>query len=158
MRKICTWIILSFALLTSICKAQVFFNTSVGTEFAPGVYGQINVGNAPPPPVIYPQPTVGGSAVYGAPPMYVYAPIEETQNWGYFCGKYRACGMPVFFIQYEERHPYWTRYHESYRTPFMGGGRLEERREPMREERREPMRDERREPMREERRERDERR
>ena len=115
--------------------SQVFFNATVGSEFSPGVFGQLNVGNAPPPPVIYTQPMVGGPSVYGAPPMYVYAPIEEIQNWGYFCGKYSACGMPVYFIHYDERHPYWARYHEAYRVPFRGGERMEERREPMRDDR-----------------------
>jgi hypothetical protein len=154
MRKIYALLTLVGATLIGAgsCEAQVFFNTTVGSEFTPGVFGQINVNNAPPPPVFYPQPVVGGQEVYGAPPMYVYAPIEETQNWGYFCGKYRACGIPVYFILYDDRHPYWAGYHQTYRVPFRGGYRMDERREPMREERRESLREGRREPFREERR------
>ena len=135
MKKIYGLLFITCAFFAGVANSQVFFNATVGAEFAPGVFGQINVGNAPPPPVIYPQPILGGPAVYGAPPIYVYAPIEETQNWGYFCGKYRACGMPVYFVQYDERHPYWARYHEAYRVPDRGGYRVEERREPMHEER-----------------------
>ncbi len=141
MRKIYVTVFLTCALFNVSTQAQVFFNTTVGAEFSPDVYGQISVGNAPTPPVLYQQPVVGGQAVFGAPPMYVYVPLEETQNWGYFCGKYRACGMPVFFVQYDERHPYWARYHEAYRVPYRGGMRVEERREPMREERHEQGKD-----------------
>jgi hypothetical protein len=119
------WILkMSFALaaltLSGVaCQAQVLFNASVGVEFAPGVFGRINIGNAAPPPLIYAQPVMAGQPVYGAQPVYVYAPIEEIQNWGYYCNKYSACGYPVYFIHYEEHHPFWASYHEMHR-PGLG--------------------------------------
>jgi hypothetical protein len=140
------------AMLFRTAHAQVLFNATIGAEFAPNVFGQINTGNAPPPPVLYPQPIIAGQEVYGAAPMYIYAPIEETQNWGFFCNKYRACGVPVYFVSYEERHPFWNRYHEEHHLPNWQRERFEERREPLREERGE-FRDDRREERREERRE-----
>jgi len=33
-------------------------NLSVGGEISPGVYGQVQFGNAPPPPVLYAQPMI----------------------------------------------------------------------------------------------------
>lgn len=152
MKKIYPLLLFLSSVVTGACQAQAFFNATVGSEFSPGVFGQINVGNAPPPPVYFQQPVVGGQAVYGAPPMYVYAPIDEAQNWGYFCGKYRACGMPVYFIQYDDHHPYWAGYHQTNRLPLRGGYRMEDRRELFRDGRREPGRDERRDERREDRR------
>ena len=38
-------------------QAQAYVNATVGGELAPGVYGRINIGNAPPPPLIYADPS-----------------------------------------------------------------------------------------------------
>ena len=38
--------------------AQAYVNATVGGELAPGVYGRIQIGNAPPPPLLYPQPVI----------------------------------------------------------------------------------------------------
>ena len=39
-------------------QAQAYVNATVGGELAPGVYGRINIGNAPPPPLIYAEPVI----------------------------------------------------------------------------------------------------
>ena len=155
LKKINLLVLSVLASLTVNSNAQILFNNSVGTEFEPGIYGQINIGNSLTPPLIYAQPMVAGQPIYGAQNIYVYAPIEETKNWGYYCNRYTACGFPVFFILYDEGHPFWARYHEFHRLPFRGEVRSEQRREPIRQERREEFREERREPTREERRDHD---
>ena len=38
--------------------AQTYINTTVGGQLAPGVYGRIDIGNAPPPPLIYAEPII----------------------------------------------------------------------------------------------------
>ena len=38
--------------------AQTYINATVGGELAPGVYGRVNIGNAPPPPLIYAEPVI----------------------------------------------------------------------------------------------------
>lgn len=79
----------------------------------PGVYGRIEIGSAPPPPVLYPQPVMIArpAVVVTQPPMYLYVPPGHAKNWGKHCGRYNACARQVYFVQehwvqerYEERH------------------------------------------------------
>ncbi len=37
-------------------QAQAYVNATVGGQLAPGVYGRIDIGNAPPPPALRPPP------------------------------------------------------------------------------------------------------
>lgn len=107
-------------LLAILAAAPVAAQTSVGVSIGinqPGVYGRIDIGNVPPPPVIYPQPVViapGPVAVYQRP-VYLYVPPGHQKNWAKHCGRYAACGQPVYFVQetwvrdryerYEREHP-----------------------------------------------------
>jgi len=78
--------------------------TSVGVSIGinqPGVYGQVSFGNLPPPLVVYPQPVI-----YAPPrvqvvqqPIYLYVPAGHQKHWGKHCGRYNACGRPVYFVQ-----------------------------------------------------------
>ena len=93
------------ALALAVCVATpVFAGPNVGVSIGinqPGVYGRIDIGNFPTPVVVYPQPVVitpAPVAVYQQP-IYLYVPVAYQQNWGRYCGRYRACGQPVFFVQ-----------------------------------------------------------
>ena len=83
---------------------QVLAQTSVGVSIGiqqPGVYGRIDIGNYPQPRVLYPQPVViveSPVAVHRSP-IYLYVPQGHQQNWGRYCGRYNACGQPVYFVQ-----------------------------------------------------------
>lgn len=79
----------------------------------PGVYGRIDIGNFPPPAVILPQPVIVSPqpVLVQQQPVYLYVPPGHQKNWAKYCGRYRACGEPVYFVQenwvrerYEERH------------------------------------------------------
>ena len=54
--------------------AQAYVNATVGGELAPGVYGRINIGNAPPPPLIYAEPVIiqRPAVVVPRAPIYLY--------------------------------------------------------------------------------------
>ncbi len=67
----------------------------------PGVYGHIEIGNRPPPPVLYPQPVVIArpTVVVAQPPLYLYVPPGHAKDWGKHCGKYNACARKVYFVQ-----------------------------------------------------------
>jgi len=103
---------LAFALAALPALAQTSVGVSIGIN-QPGVYGRIDIGNYPPPPVIYAQPVVIAPtpvAVYQRP-VYLYVPPGHQKNWGKYCGHYAACGQPVYFVQerwvaerYEEEH------------------------------------------------------
>jgi hypothetical protein len=86
---------------------QPIINLSVGGELAPGVYGEVQFGNAPPPPVVYAQPRI----IVRQPrevelvPMYLAVPPRHARNWRRYCREYDACGRQVFFVKSEEYEP-----------------------------------------------------
>ena len=96
-------------------QAQAYVNVTVGGAFAPGVFGQISIGNNPPPPVVNVQPIIAGPAVYGAPVMYLNVPPEESRDWPRYCNRYRACGHPVHFVRVEDNNRWWEHHNEHLR-------------------------------------------
>jgi len=82
-------------------QAQTYVNATVGGELAPGVYGRINIGNAPPPPLLYAEPVVIHRPAMVVPrsPIYLYVPPGHAKNWGKHCARYNACSQPVYFVQ-----------------------------------------------------------
>jgi hypothetical protein len=80
---------------------------SIGGEFQPGVYGQVNVNTMPAYSMVYPQPTVVvAQPVYAAPvqPVYMYVPPAHIHHWHQHCGYYNACSRPVYFVQPNHGH------------------------------------------------------
>jgi hypothetical protein len=97
--------------------AQPYVNVTISGAIAPGVYGQVVVGNNPPPPVLNPQPVIVGQPIYGAAPMYLYVPPEHQRDWARYCERYRACGRPVHFVHMEEHNRRWAQRNEHSREP-----------------------------------------
>ena len=102
--------------LAACAVAPTLAQTNVGVSIGinqPGVYGRIDIGNYPQPRIVYPQPVVivqSPVAVYQQP-IYLYVPPGHQKNWAKHCGRYNACGQPVYFVQedwvrerYEERN------------------------------------------------------
>jgi hypothetical protein len=83
-------------------------SVSVSGEIKPGVYGRIEFGTRPPPPVLYPQPVVivaPPRQTVVAQPIYMHVPPGHAKKWAKHCHKYAACGQPVYFVQSpEESH------------------------------------------------------
>jgi len=78
--------------------------TDVGVSISvvqPGVYGRIDIGNTAPPPVVYAQPMIitPGVVAVERRPIYLYVPPGHQKNWRKYCGRYNACGQPVYFVQ-----------------------------------------------------------
>jgi len=82
----------------------------------PGVYGRIDIGNAPQPMLVSPQPVLIMPAPQAMPPqpLYLYVPPGHQKNWRRYCGQYNACHQPVYFVQeqwvrdrYAQSHPGW---------------------------------------------------
>lgn len=98
-------------------QAQPYVNLTVGGQFSPGVFGQVQVGNAPPPPVYNPQPIIVGNVIQGAPVIYMHVPEHEQRRWHEYCGRYNACGRPVHFVRVEDNNRWWEdrRSHEDRR-------------------------------------------
>ncbi len=89
--------------------ADVGVSISLGQ---PGFYGQIELGNYPRPRVIYAEPVVIQRAprvVYE--PVYLRVPPGHQKNWRSYCGRYGACGRPVYFVRDDwYRDEYAPRY------------------------------------------------
>lgn len=95
--------------------ADVGVSISIGQ---PGFYGQIDIGNFPRPPLIYPEPVIIRPVPVGVvvQPVYLRVPPGHAKDWGRYCGRYNACGRPVYFVQdrwYNE--VYVPRYQEQHR-------------------------------------------
>lgn len=88
--------------------ADAYINATVGGAFAPGVYGQIQIGNNPPPPLLYRQPVViTRGPAYVAEPLYLYVPPGHAKNWRKHCDRYNACGRPVYFVRADKNNRWW---------------------------------------------------
>lgn len=107
--------------LAAGAATSAFAQPSVGVSIGinqPGVYGRINIGDVPPPALVLPQPVLIAPprVVIERPPIYLYVPPAHQQNWRRYCGRYSACGQPVYFVRdnwvrerYEHEHPGWNR-------------------------------------------------
>jgi hypothetical protein len=67
----------------------------------PGFYGQIDIGNYPPPVLIYPEPVIIQPVTFGfvRRPIYMRVPPGHARQWATHCHAYNACGRRVFFVQ-----------------------------------------------------------
>ena len=106
-----TFAILALASLSAHAGTAII-NLSVGGEISPGVYGQVQFGNAPPPPVFYPQPMiiVRQPARMAVEPIYLHVPPGHAKNWAKHCRAYNACNRPVFFVRSAEYEPNYQKH------------------------------------------------
>lgn len=98
--KILALLTLTAAAAVLPAQAATNIGVSIGIN-APGQYGRIDIDNYPRPDLRYPQPIVYAPtpvAVYQRP-IYLYVPQTHQADWGRYCGGYRACGQPVYFVQ-----------------------------------------------------------
>lgn len=104
--------ILSVAALAvgaTCAHAQISVNAVISGPVVPGVYGQVAIGSAPPPPVVYAQPTIIEPVPAGAPPIYLHVPPGHAKDWRHHCHEYHACNRPVYFVKSAEYEPGFDR-------------------------------------------------
>jgi hypothetical protein len=99
---------------TCAAAQGVSVSAVISGPVVPGVYGQVVIGNAPPPPVVYQQPTIVEPApvVVGAPPLqpiYLHVPPGHAKDWRRHCHEYHACNRPVYFVRSAEYEPGFDR-------------------------------------------------
>jgi hypothetical protein len=99
----------ALALASPLAQAQVNITATISGAVVPGVYGQVVIGNAPPPPVVYAQPVVAQPVVVAEPvpvqPIYLHVPPGHAKNWKKHCHEYNACNRPVYFVKSAEYEP-----------------------------------------------------
>lgn len=78
--------------------ADIGVSISIGE---PGFYGRIDLGDAPRPQVVYARPVIIQPMPRGVvyQPIYLHVPPGQAKNWRRYCGKYNACGRPVYFVK-----------------------------------------------------------
>lgn len=86
--------------------ADVNVRVILSGEVAPGVYGRVDIGSSPAPPLVYAKPMV----IVRQPsaevqPIYLHVPPGHAKHWSKHCSKYNACGLPVYFVKSEEYEP-----------------------------------------------------
>ncbi len=125
-------------LLASATPAQAAdVGVSIGIS-QPGVYGRIDIGRFPQPQLIVQQPVIITRPYQQVvEPVYLWVPPGHQKNWRKHCGRYNACGVPVYFVQ--ER---WYRDDGPGRAYYQG--RRDERRDEHRDDRRDDRQDDRR--------------
>ena len=84
-------------------------NVLLSGQVAPGVYGQVQIGNASPPPVVYAQPMLIEPVEAPPPPVYLHVPPGHARNWRKHCREYNACNRPVYFVRSAEYEPDYER-------------------------------------------------
>lgn len=95
-------VIVLAALVAAVALPAAAADVGVSVQISePGVYGRIDIGRFPQPALVMPQPVV----IQPAPrhvhvqPMYLWVPPGHQKDWRKHCGRYNACGVPVYFVQ-----------------------------------------------------------
>jgi len=70
-----------------------------GSLGPPGIYGRLDLGDYPPPLVIYARPKSIEPVALDRPPIYLHVPPDHARNWRRNCRRYDACGERVYFVQ-----------------------------------------------------------
>lgn len=89
-------------LLGNVAQAATpYANATVQGALAPGIYGRIEIGNAPPPPLVYVQPVIiqQSPAYVEQSPLYLHVPPGHAKKWRKHCARYNACNRPVYFVK-----------------------------------------------------------
>jgi hypothetical protein len=89
---------------------------TISGEVAPGVYGRVDIGSGPRPPLVNPQPVVVVRQARAPAPIYLHVPPGHAKNWSKHCRKYDACSRPVYFVKSAEYEP-------GYRHPGKGASK-----------------------------------
>ena len=99
-----TLAVMTLILMQSVpaLASDVNVRVLVSGEVAPGVYGRVDIGGAPPPPVVYVKPTVVTHQTVAVQPIYLHVPPGHAKHWSKHCHKYNACGTPVYFVKSAE--------------------------------------------------------
>jgi hypothetical protein len=118
------------AALIAATSSMAFAATDVGVSVSvgqPGFYGRIDIGNAPPPVLMYPQPVVIQPVRVVQPvpvqPLYLHVPPGHAKDWKKHCGKYDACARPVYFVKDDwYNNVYVPHYEQEHKGKGHGNG------------------------------------
>lgn len=103
MRKLAHSLVFALALgAAAVASAgDVRIGVNVSGEVAPGVYGEVSIGNTR-PVLVYEQPRIIHQHVHVQQPVYLHVPPGHAKKWDKHCHKYNACARPVYFVKSPE--------------------------------------------------------
>ena len=106
--------LLALQTTSSAFAGDLGINVILSGQVSPGVYGQVEIGNAPRPRVVYEQPRVivVDKRYARYEPIYLHVPPGHAKNWGKHCRTYNACGRSVYFVKSSEYEPEYQREHD----------------------------------------------
>ncbi len=93
--------ILLVTALMALCAPAIAGDVAVSISVGqPGFFGQIDIGNVP-PPLVYGRPVVIERApeYRDVAPIYLHVPPGHEKHWKKHCREYNACGRPVYFVR-----------------------------------------------------------
>ncbi|MDR7335488.1 hypothetical protein [Roseateles asaccharophilus] len=112
--------LLGLAGLTASSAQAADVGVSIGFS-QPGVYGRVDIGRYPHPVLIAPQPVYVGRPSHREP-VYLWVPPDHRRHWNRHCGRYGACGAPVYFVEDRwyrghvvQHHHHRDRHHHDHR-------------------------------------------
>ena len=90
-----------------VFACELGINVILSGQIAPGIYGEVELGNAPRPRVVYAQPVVilADKRYVRVEPIYLHVPPGHAKKWSKHCHDYNACGRKVYFVKSEEYEP-----------------------------------------------------
>lgn len=138
-----TLLLATAALAGQAFAADVGLSISIGQ---PGFYGQLDLNNVAPPPVINERPVMVQRAPRGVllAPLYLRVPPGHARNWRRYCARYNACGRPVYFVQDDWYNNVYVPHYRDEHHEFRREDRRDDRRDDRRNEHRDDHRDDRR--------------
>ena len=107
--RVITLVAIMFAGIGSAHAGDLDIRVMLSGQVAPGVYGQVQIGNDRPPPIVYAQPMLIEAQAAPPPPVYLHVPPGHAKNWRKHCREYNACNRPVYFVRSEEYEPGYVR-------------------------------------------------
>jgi len=110
MRKLVLGLLLSLGAALAAQAGDLNIGVVISGEIQPGVYGRVELGNRPPPPVLYERPRIiRVDRYHHYEPVYLHVPPGHAKHWDKFCGRYNACDRPVYFVKSAEYEPGYRR-------------------------------------------------
>ncbi len=91
-------------------------SVTVSGEITPGVYGEVQIGNAP-PLLVYAQPLIISPRPHHdeGRPVYMHVPPGHAKHWARHCREYNACNRPVYFVRSAEYEPDYRNHRDEMR-------------------------------------------
>lgn len=115
MRRFSIFPCLFIALLTIVPgSTNADVSISIGE---PRFYGRLDIGDYPPPRLIYSEPIIVRPVRTWYPPIYLRVPPGHIKHWYKYCDAYGACGRPVYFVEDSWYHDVYIPRYREYHHP-----------------------------------------